>query len=116
MYATFGGGLHIVVMSSVLKLQHEKQVVKLVEAPPQRLLGGGVPLGSSPAFRFVPNPNATLVLSPPTEFPPVSAVAAEIREKPALGAGDAIADISALLLPETGKGCGSVMKASAPSG
>ena len=51
------------------------------------LFGGGVPRGSSPAFRFAPNPNATLVLSlgagvPPCDVDGESKADDEILENP----------------------------------
>jgi hypothetical protein len=58
-----------------------------------RLFGGGDPCASSPAFRFVPNPNATLFRSLGAGVPPceVDSAADDILENldlAAVGAGE----------------------------
>lgn len=74
-------------------------------ATTHRLLGGGVPLGSSPAFRL-PSPKATLFLSAGTGVPPsrgeATSIAVEvILEKPGRGAGEPLLVVAA---PDAGAG------------
>lgn len=65
---------------------------------------GGASIASSPALRFVANPNATFARSLGTGVPPCdddSATAvADILEKPARGAGDPLA----VCMPDEGAG------------
>ena len=78
------------------------------------LLGGGEPWASSPAFLF-PRPKATFIRSPGTGVPACevgSTTADEMREKPALGAGEAEVEPTGLTPFEVKCNCGAgtVMK------